>query len=155
RVAVELNLIQRLDGIDQRDTAARNKALLDGRAGRRERILDTRLAELELGLRAGADLDQAHATGQLRQALLQLLAGVVARGGLDLGLDLLDAALARALLAAALDDGRLVLLRDHTARLAEVGQRRVLEAAAHLLGDDRAAGEHRDILQHRLAAVAE
>jgi hypothetical protein len=37
----------------------------------------------------------------------------------------------------------------------EVLQRRVLELQAQLLGDHRASGEHRDVLEHRLAPVTE
>ena len=40
-------------------------------------------------------------------------------------------------------------------RLAEVVQRRLLERQADFIGDDRAAGEDRDVLQHGLAAIAE
>jgi hypothetical protein len=38
---------------------------------------------------------------------------------------------------------------------AEQLERRVLELEADLLGDDLAAGEDRDVLQHGLAAVTE
>ena len=44
---------------------------------------------------------------------------------------------------------------DDAARAAELRELRVLELEAHLLGDDLAAGEDRDVLEHALAAVAE
>src|SRR5205823_6456941 len=88
-VTFQLELVKRLDRVEQRDAAARHGALLDCRACRREGVLYARLAELQLDLSASADLDQAHATGELGQSLLELLAVVVAGGRVDLGLDLL------------------------------------------------------------------
>ena len=72
--------------------AAGDEALLDRRAGRRERILDAVLLLLELDLGGRADLDDGDAAGQLGEALLELLAVVVGGGVLDLGLDLAHAA---------------------------------------------------------------
>ena len=48
------------------------------------------------------------------------------------------------------------VLREHDAAgAAELRELRVLELEAHLLGDDLAAGEDRDVLEHALAAIAE
>ena len=59
------------------------------------------------------------------------------------------------LLAGAVDDRRRVL-GDHDATgVAELIDLGVLELQAHLLGDDLAAGEDGDVLEHPLAAVAE
>ena len=91
-VALELELVERRDGLQERGAAAGDEALLDGRAGRRERVLDAVLLLLELDLGGGADLDDGDATGQLGEALLELLAVVVGGGVLDLGLDLGHAA---------------------------------------------------------------
>src|SRR5690606_22523766 len=150
--------LQRLDGLlraQQRDPAARHDAFLDGRAGRVQRVLDARLLLLHLDLGGRADLDHGDAARELRDALLELLAVVVGRRLLDLLLQLLDPALDRGLLAAAVDDRR-VLLRDANAlRGAEVVELHLLEREAHFLGDHLAAREDRDVLQHRLAAVAE
>src|SRR6185437_10643524 len=76
-------------------------------------------------------------------------------GGLDLGLDLLDPALDPLAVAGAIDDRGRVLVDDNLAGLAELRERRVLELEAHLLGDDLAAGEDADVLEHPLAAVTE
>ena len=81
--------------VDQRDAAAGDDALFDRRAGRAQRVLDAVLLLLQLGLGGRADLDHRHAAGQLGQPLLQLLAVEVGGRRLDLGLDLLDAALDR------------------------------------------------------------
>ncbi len=72
-VALELDLVERRDGLQEGGAAAGDEALLDGRAGRRERILDAVLLLLELDLGGRADLDDGDATGQLGEALLELL----------------------------------------------------------------------------------
>ena len=113
------------------------------------------LALLELDLGRGAGLDDGDAAGELREALLQLLAVVVAVGVLDLLADLRDATGDGLLVTATLDDGGLVLGDDDLASRAEQVEGDVLELEADLLGDDLAAGEDRDVLQLRLAAVAE
>ncbi len=102
-----------------------------------------------------ADLDDADAAGELREALLELLAVPVGVGALDLLLDLGDAALDVGGLARAVDDDRRVLGDDDAARLAEGLETDLVELEADLLGDDLAAGEDRHVLEHRLAAVAE
>ena len=102
-----------------------------------------------------ADLDHGDAAGELGQPLLQLLAVVVGGGVLDLLPDLGDARLDVGLLAGAVDDGRVVLGDDHLLGAAEHVERDVLELDAEILGDHLAAGEHGDVLQHGLAAVAE
>ena len=91
-VALELELVERGDGLEERGAAAGDEALLDGRAGRRERILDAVLLLLELDLGGRADLDDGDAAGQLGEALLELLAVVVRGGVLDLRLDLASCA---------------------------------------------------------------
>src|SRR5699024_11656579 len=89
----------------------------------------------------GAGLDDGHAAGQLREALLELLAVVVRVGVLDLGADLRDAAGDAVGVAGALDDGGLVLGDDDLARLAELLETGGLQLEADLLGDDLATGE--------------
>ena len=59
------------------------------------------------------------------------------------------------LVAATLDEGGLVLGRRDAASAAEVLDRRRVELAAGLFGDDLATREDRDVLEHRLAAVTE
>jgi hypothetical protein len=90
-------------------------ALFDRGAGRAQRVLDPVLLLLELGLGRRADLDHRDAAGQLGQPLLQLLAVEVGGRGLDLGADLLDPTLDRALFAGALDEGGVVLRGDDAA----------------------------------------
>ena len=118
-------------------------------------VLDARLLLLHLDLGGRADLDDRDAADQLGQPLLQLLAVVVGGGLLDLGPDLLDAALDVGLLAGAVDDRGVVLVDDDALGAAEVLQRDVLELEPELLGDQPAAGEDGDVLEHGLAAIAE
>ena len=74
---------------------------------------------------------------------------------LDLGLELLDAALDRLRVAGPVHDRGRVLVDHDLAGLAELRELRVLELETHLLGDHLAAGEDRDVLEHPLAAVTE
>src|SRR5262249_41778306 len=66
-------------------------ALLDGRTGGGQRVLDAVLLLLELPPGGGAALPDGPAPGQLGQPLLELLAVPVRVGVLDLALDLRDA----------------------------------------------------------------
>ena len=140
---------------EQRDAAAGDDALLEGGPRGLQRVLDAVLLLLHLGLGGRADLDDRDAAGELRQALLELLAVEVGVGVLDLGLELLDAGLDLLGVAGAVDDRRRVLVDDDLAGAAELRELRVLELEAHLLGDDLAAREDGDVLEHPLAAVAE
>src|SRR5690606_14552878 len=110
-------------------------------------ILDAVLLLLEFGLSGSANLDDRNATGELGQPLLQLLAIEVAGRGLDLGLDLLGAALDGRLVAIALDHGGVVLGGDHAAGPAEVLDSDTVELAADFLGDHLTAGQNGNIAQ--------
>src|SRR4029077_16744124 len=99
----------RLDRVQERDTATGDDALLERRAGRLDGVLDAMLLLLHLGLGRSADLDHRDAARQLREALLELLAIEVGIGVLDLGLELLDPRLDRLAVAGAVDDRRRVL----------------------------------------------
>src|SRR5579862_3791752 len=159
RLLVALELAEkigadRIRGVDERDTATRNLALFEGRAGSLQRVLDAVLL-LHLRLGRSADLDDGDAARQLREALLELLAVEVGVGVLDLGLQLLDAALDRLRVAGPVDDRRRVLVDDDATGVAELRELRVLELEAHLLGDHLAAREDRDVLEHALTAIAE
>src|SRR5918999_310572 len=151
-VDVEAAALLGLGCVQQRDAAARHDALLEGSAGGLERVLDAVLLLLHLGLCGRADLHDGDTARELREALLELLAIEVGVGVLDLRLDLVDAALDRVGLAGAVDDRRGVLREHNAAGATELRELRVLELEAHLLGDDLAAGQERDVLEHALAA---
>ena len=57
--------------------------------------------------------------------------------------------------AGAVDDRRVLLLDHHPLGAAQHVQRDVLELDAEILADHLALGQDRDVLEHRLAAVAE
>src|SRR6185295_11381909 len=131
-VVVERQLVERRDAADQRDAAAGDDALLDGRAGRVHRVLDARLLLLHLDLGRRADADDRDAADELGQTLLELLAVVIRRGLLDLAADRLHARLDGLLLTGALDDRRVVLVDRDALGAAEVGQRQVLHLEAEV-----------------------
>ena len=139
----ELELVERRLRAEQRDAAAGDDALFDGRARRVQRVLDAGLLLLHLDLGRRADLDDRDAADELGEALLELLAVVVAGGVLDLRADLLHARLDVGLLAGAVDDRRVVLVDRDALGAAEVLERDVLELEAEVLGDRLAAGEDR------------
>src|SRR5438309_1579056 len=102
-----------------------------------------------------ADLDHRDAAAELRQTLLELLAVVVRVGLLDLSLDLVDPTLDVLVLAATLDDRRVVLRDDDLAGRSQQIHGGVLELQADLLGDDLSTREDRDVLEHGLAPIPE
>src|SRR5262249_54739299 len=92
-VILAFEFLERLDRIEQSSAAARNDAFLDRGAGRVKRVIDAVLALLHLDFGRTADLDHRDTTGELRQPLLQLLAVIVGRRGLDLLADRADTGL--------------------------------------------------------------
>src|SRR6185295_9644923 len=124
--------------IQERDAAARPDALLEGRPGGLQRVLDAMLLLLDLDLGRRTDLHDRDAARQLGEALLELLAVEVGVGVLDLLLQLLDAALDRLGVTGAVNDRGRVLVDHDLAGLAELRELRILELEAQLLGDDLA-----------------
>src|SRR6266700_1537903 len=142
-------------GTQQGDAAARHDAFLDRRAGRMHRVINAILALLDLDLGRAADADHRDAARELGQTLLQLLTVVVRGGLLDLRLDLRHPRLDVDLLAGAVDDGGVLLVDHHLLGATEHGERDVLHLDAEIFRDRLTAGQYRDVLQHRLAAIAE
>ena len=139
---------------DQGHAAAGDDSFLDGRAGGVQGILDEGLALLHLGLGRGADVDLRDAAGELGEPLLELLAVVLAVGRGDLLADHLGPALDLLGRAGAFDD-RGVLAVDRDLRgAAQVAELDVLQVDAQVLEDGLAAGEHGDVAEHGLAAIA-
>src|SRR5690349_15697271 len=154
-VVLALQAFEGPGGVKQRSAAARNDALLDRGAGRVKRVVDAILALLHLDLGRAADLDHRDAARELGQALLELLAVIVAGRALDLLANGLGTGLDRVMAASAVDNRRVVLVdRDPLGR-PEHRRRDVLELDAEILADHLATGEDRDILEHRLPAIAE
>src|SRR5258707_8091959 len=150
-----LDALELLGSTEQGDAAARYDAFLNRRTGRMHRVINAVLALLHLDLGRAADADHRDAACELGQTLLQLLTVVVRGGFLDLCLDLADAGFDVGLLAGTVDDGGVLLVDHHLLGAAEHGKRDVLELDAEIFRDRLAAGQNRDVLQHRLAAIAE
>ena len=142
-------------GTEVGNPSSGNDPLFDRRAGCVECIFHARLLLLHFHFGRRTDLQNRHAARQFREPLLELLLVVVRGGLLDLGLDLVDPLLDIFLLARSLDDGGVVLIDGHLLRLAEIVQRGILELVSLVFRNHRTAGQHRDVFQHRLAAIAE
>ena len=140
---------------DERRAATDNDPLFDCRFRRGERIVDAVFFLFHLRLRRRTDFDDRDTAGEFREAFLQFLLVVLGCRRFDLRFDLVDACLDGCRIAHTVDDRRIVFVDDDAGRLTEVRQRRRFERASDLLGDHLAARENRDVLQHRLAAVAE
>jgi hypothetical protein len=147
-----LDALERLDGAQECNTAARQDAFLDRGAGRMHRVIDPILTFLDLDLGRTADAER-YAAGKLRQPLLQLLAIVVGGGLFDLRFDLGNAGLDISLFAGATDDRGILLVDHHLLGAAHHVKLHVLKLDAEILGDCGAAGQHSDVLQHGFAAI--
>ena len=151
----ELEGVDRVRGREERDAAARDGALSDRGAGGVERVLEEVLVGLHLGLRLASYAHDRDATRELREALFELLAVVVARGALDLGLDLDAAILDGSGFASALDDGARVLCDADLLGRAEVLRRDLVEGDPELVGDRCSAGQGGDVAEVGLATLTE
>ena len=120
-----------------------------------ERVFDARLLLLHLDLGRSADVDLRHATRELREALLELLAVVVGAGPVDLGLELADPTLDLLLVALATDQDGLVLGDHDLVAGPEVSQLEGLGLDPEVLEHGLGAAEHGQVLHHGLAAIAE
>src|SRR5207248_10163199 len=142
-------------GAQQGDAAAGYDAFFNSRTGRMHRVINAILALLDLDFGRATDADHRDAARELGQTLLQLLTVVVRGGLLDLRLDLIDPRLDVGLLAGAVDDRGVLLVDHHLLGAAEHVERDVLELDAEIFRDLLAAGQHREVLQHGRAAIAE
>ena len=109
----------------------------------------------QFGLGGSTYFDDGNAAGEFRQALVELLAVVVAGGLINLNADLFDAALDVGAVALTANDGGVVFGGNNLFALTEVSNGGRFEFAAGFLGNHGRAGQDGDILQHGFAAVAE
>ena len=121
---------------DDGDAAAGEDAFFDGCAAGVQGVFDAGLLFLHRDFGGRADVDLGDAAGELGEALLELLAVVVAGGVVDLVLDLLDAALDGLLVAGAFDDRGVVLVDADLLGPAE-SELDVFELDAELFEDRR------------------
>src|SRR5258707_11493393 len=154
-VVLGAQTLELLGGAQQSDAAARYDAFFNRRTGRMHRVIHAILALLDFDLGRAADADHRDAARELGQTLLQFFTVVVRGGLLDLRLDLVDPRFDVGLLAGAVDDGGVLLVDHHLLGAAEHGDRDVLHLDAEIFRDRLAAGQHCDVLQHGLAAIAE
>src|SRR5258705_8722794 len=151
----ELEGLERLLRANQRDTAARDDSLFNRSASRVKRVFDSRLLFLHLALGRCADIDHRDTAGELGQTLLELLAIVIGGRLLDRRFDLFDASLDLLFVALTVDDRGGFLVDDDALGTAEVGHHCVLELESELFGDNLAARQDTNVLEHRLAAITE
>src|SRR5882724_694469 len=154
-ISFELEPFESGDATGQGHTGAGENAFFDGRTGSVHGVFDASLLLFHFGLGRGTNFDHSHATDQLRQPFLQLLAVVVAGRLLDLAANFFYPAFDLVVLALAFDHGGVVLVHGDLLGLAEVGDLDVLQLDAEVFGDGLAAGEGGDVLQHVFAAIAE
>ncbi len=91
----------------------------------------------------------------LAKTLLELFLVVLAVGLLDLSSNLSDTLVDVSSLAAAFDDRRVALVDRDLLGTTELLERDVLKLNTQVFADQRAAGQGRDVAQHRLATIAE
>src|SRR5206468_1343322 len=154
-IVLALEALERLGRIEQRNAASGHDAFLDRGPGRVKRVVDAVLALLDLDLGCTADLDHRNAAGELRQPLLQLFTVIVGRGVLDLLANRLGTSLDGLVSAGSINDGGVVLVDGDALGGAEHLHGDILELDAEILADHLAAGQDSNILEHRLAAIAE
>ena len=138
----------------ERGAAARHDALLDGGEGRVLRVLDAKLAVLELRLRRGANLDNGDAAGELRDAFRELLRVVDGVRLRELLLELRHANVDLVAGRRVRDERRRVVRDRHLPRVPERVDRRALDAEAQVLREEGRPGHDRDVLEEGLAAFA-
>src|SRR5579859_3635501 len=154
-IAFGLHLVEHAGTTRQSHAAAGDDSFFHGCARRMHCVFHAGFLFLHFGFGCGADFDHGHATNQLRQPLLQLLAVVVAGSLLHLAANFFHAAFDLSVLALALDHRRVVLVDGDLLGLAQVRDLHVLQLDSQIFGDGLATGQDRDILQHRFAAIAE
>src|SRR5439155_10855862 len=146
-VAIEVDVVQRGQGVNKSDATAGLNAFLDRSAGCAEGVLDAVLLLFELDLGGGADLDHGDAAGELAEALLELLPIPVGGGALEGRLYLGDAGVDVFLLALTFDDRRLFLGNHDAAGATEVLDGGRVQLAPELFADHGSAGEAGEVAE--------
>src|SRR5262245_5183239 len=136
-------------------TATRDDAFLDRRTRGVQRVFDTSFLLFHLSHSRIADNDDCKTPDEFRQTLLQFLFIVIAGRLFNLTTDLSDPTLDIGTLARTFDDRGVFLVDSNALGFAHVFELDVLKLDAEVLADQSAAGQHRDVFQHRLATIAE
>src|SRR6266487_1849438 len=154
-VVGSLDRVNGLQTTDQRHSATRHDTFLNCGAGRVQCVFDAGLLFLHFSLGRSADVNDRHATGQLGQAFLQLLAIVIRRGLFDLTTDLIDPALNLRGLAESFDDRGVFLVHHNVLGAAEVVEVEGLQFDAEVFTDEFTAREDGNVFAHGFPAVTE
>src|SRR5690606_5057571 len=141
--------------IEEGDTATCNDTFFNGCAGCMESVIDAVLALLHFDFRRAADLDHGNTACELRKTLLQFLAVIVGAGFLRLLADLVAAGLDVGLVARTIDNRRFLLGDGNRLRRTQHVDADAFELDAKLIRDDLAAGQDRNVFEHRLATITE
>ncbi len=139
--------------VRQGGATAGDDALFGCRLGGVDRIFEAQLAILHFGFGGGTDFDHGHTTGQFGQALLELFLIVGRLGFVHLATDLLAAGLHVGFVAFG-DDRGVVLGEGDPAGLTQHVQLGAFQLQTGVFGDHLTAGEHGDVFEHGLAAIA-
>src|SRR2546423_1807788 len=152
---VQLERLERLLRAHQRYATARNDPLFHSCTRSMQSIFDSCLLFLHLALGRRTDVDHRNTAGELGQPLLELLLVVIGGRLVDRCFDLLDPTLDLLFVALTVDEGRVLLVDYDALGATKIGHDRVLELESDFLGDDLAPAQHRNVLEHRLATIAE
>ena len=148
-----LETVEGLLGPNQGDATAGNNPFRQSRRSRALGIIQQVLAFLHFGFGCRAHTDLSHATSQLGQPLLQLLAVVITLHRFDFTADLGDPSFDVILLAGSSDHHGLIRGDPQLLDPPQVGQLNAFQVDAAVLENRVGTGQHRDVAQNRLAAV--
>ncbi len=150
-----IEFLEHLSCSHQRYAAAGNNTFFHGCASSMHGIFDARFLLFHFSFSGRPHFDDCNTADELRETFLQFLAIIVGRGLVDLCANRLHASFDVGLLAAAFDDGRVVLVDRDLLGLAEIRQLHRLELDTEIFTDHLAAGQDRNVLEHGLAAITE
>ena len=166
RVAISNNRLESMDDAnvsfrwkDYRDYNKQKTMTLTGeefsygRLGCVNRVIKRFLFRFHLRFHWSAHTDYSNSASEFRQPFLEFLAIVIAGCFFDLAPDLFDAPINFSRVACAANDCGVVLVDDDALGAPELVHGHILKLETEIFGDHLSARQHRDVLQHGLAAV--
>mmetsp|Transcript_16847 Transcript_16847/g.37125 ORF Transcript_16847/g.37125 Transcript_16847/m.37125 type:complete len:842 (+) Transcript_16847:26-2551(+) len=152
----ELKVLQHFRGVEERGAAARHDPLLHRGPRGVQRVVQAVLHLTYLHFGGATHLDHRDATGELCEALLELVALIRGARTLNGSLDLLAAGLDLILRTCTVQDHGVILGEgDGLCGAEHAGREGVVELPARLLAHQLRTEEHGEVLHHGLAMVAE
>lgn len=152
---MSLNAIKNLGSVQEGTSSSNDDSLLDGGSGGTDGVLDSVLDLTDLDFGGSSDLDDSDSSLQLGKSLLELFLIVLAGGGGQSLLDLLDSLFDGVLFSISVHDDGVVLGDDDVLALSQDGWLALLESEADVLGDDGSSGEDGNIVEDSLSVVSE